>query len=112
MYLNNHRIIEIRNMQDAFKALADPTRRDILSHLQKGELSAGELSEMFRISKAALSHHFNVLKAAGLVRSERRGQSIIYSLNTALLNDVASSVMDLVGSKFGVPPRKGAKKSR
>jgi DNA-binding transcriptional ArsR family regulator len=97
-------------VQAAFKALADPTRREILSRLRKGEQSAGELAEVFEISKAALSHHFNVLKAAGLVRSERRGQSIIYSLNTALLDEVAGSVMDLVGSKFGFQNRKRTRK--
>jgi DNA-binding transcriptional ArsR family regulator len=98
-------------VQDAFKALADPTRREILSRLRKGELSAGELAKMFDISRAALSHHFNVLKSAGLVKSERRGQSIIYSLNAALLDEVAGSVMDLVSSRFKIPKRRRAKKT-
>ena len=98
-------------MQDAFKALADPTRREILSRLRKGELSAGDLAKMFEISRATLSHHFNVLKSAGLVKSERRGQSIVYSLNASLLDEVAGSVMKLVSSTFKFSHRKRPKKN-
>ncbi|MEL7312449.1 MAG: autorepressor SdpR family transcription factor [Pseudomonadota bacterium] len=82
--------------QSLFKALADPTRREILSQLRAGSLTAGELAEVFTITKASLSHHFNLLKQADLVRTERRGQHIVYSLNTTVLQDAASLLLDLV----------------
>lgn len=81
--------------EEVFKALADPTRREILKLLKNGSLAAGEIGKEFPITKGSLSHHFNVLKAADLIRSERRGQSIVYSLNTSVFEDVATLVMDL-----------------
>jgi DNA-binding transcriptional ArsR family regulator len=78
-----------------FKALADPTRREVLKRLQSGPATAGELAEEFPQAKATLSHHFNVLKAAGLVRSERRGQHVVYSLNTSVFEDLARMMADL-----------------
>ena len=78
-----------------FKALADPTRREVLKRLQAGPATAGELAEEFPQAKATLSHHFNVLKAAGLVRSERRGQHVMYSLNTSVFEDLARMMADL-----------------
>jgi ArsR family transcriptional regulator, arsenate/arsenite/antimonite-responsive transcriptional repressor len=81
--------------QEVFKALADPTRRHILKLLQGGSLTAGELAEGFAITKGSLSHHFNVLKAADLVRCERRGQQMVYSLNTTVFEDVAAVLLDL-----------------
>ena len=78
-----------------FQALADPTRRKILKLLRRGSKSAGELAERFTITKGSLSHHFNVLKAAELVRSERHGQQIIYSLNTSVFEDVEALLLDL-----------------
>lgn len=81
--------------QSAFRALADPTRRSILEALKKGSMTAGELAERFPITRASLSHHFNVLKAADLVRTERRGQHIVYSLNATMFEELASMVMDL-----------------
>jgi ArsR family transcriptional regulator len=81
--------------QEVFKALSDPTRRQILKLLQRGSCSAGELAESFEITKGSLSHHFNVLKAAELVRSRREGQQIIYSLNTSVFEDVAALLLEL-----------------
>ncbi len=89
-------------IQPVFKAISDPTRRQILKLLQRGSRTAGELAEAFDISKASMSHHFNVLKAADLIRSERRGQQIIYSLDTTVLEDVATLLLDL----FPAPARK------
>lgn len=81
---------------DAFKALADPSRRLILARLrQEGELTAGELAEQFEMTKPTMSHHFAVLKEAGLVKSRRDGQQIIYSLNTTVVEDVAGVLLDL-----------------
>jgi DNA-binding transcriptional ArsR family regulator len=81
--------------QEIFKAIGDPSRRKILKLLQRGSKSAGELAEAFDITKGSLSHHFNVLKAADLVRCERRGQQIVYSLNTTVFEDVATLFLDL-----------------
>jgi ArsR family transcriptional regulator, arsenate/arsenite/antimonite-responsive transcriptional repressor len=89
-----HQTIKM-HYQAVFQALADPTRREILKKLTAGSLSAGELASAFSITKGSMSHHFNVLKAAELVRSERRGQSIVYSLNTSVFEDVAAMLLDL-----------------
>jgi DNA-binding transcriptional ArsR family regulator len=82
-------------MQQVFQALSDPQRRKILALLKSGSKSAGEISEDFDISMASLSHHYNVLKAADLVRSERRGQQIVYSLNSSVFEDVAAALAEL-----------------
>ena len=74
--------------ESAFKALADPTRRRILELLRAGELTAGELVEHFDMTKPSISHHLSTLKAAGLVDAERDGQSIVYSLNTTVMQDL------------------------
>lgn len=73
---------------EGFKALADPTRRRIFELLRDGDLTAGELAEHFDISKPSLSHHLATLKSAGLVSDERRGQNIVYSLNTTVMQDL------------------------
>lgn len=73
---------------EGFKALADPTRRRILELLRDGDLTAGELAEHFDIGKPSLSHHLATLKSAGLVSDERRGQNIVYSLNTTVMQDL------------------------
>ena len=83
----------------AFKALADPTRREILRLLRKGEMSAGELAERFDMTKPTMSHHFAVLKEADLITSRREAQTIWYSLNTTVLQDVLAWAIDLAGAK-------------
>lgn len=75
---------------EAFKALADPTRRHILELLRGGDLTAGEIADHFDMTKPSLSHHLSALKDAGLVDAERDGQNIIYSLNTSVLQDLMS----------------------
>lgn len=82
-------------MNDAFKALADPTRREILRLLRGGEKTAGELAEHFDMSKPSVSHHFSVLKAADLVSTRREGQQIYYALNTTVMQDLLSMIWDL-----------------
>lgn len=84
---------------DAFAALSDPTRRAILKLLRSGSKAAGEIAEAFRLTKPTLSHHFRVLRAAGLVRAERRGTSIVYTLQTNVLEDLATELMDLATPK-------------
>ena len=86
-----------------FKAIADPNRRKVLKLLQGGSKTAGELAEAFDITKGSLSHHFNILKAADLIRCERRGQQLVYSLNTTVFDDVAAMLFDL----FKVETKKG-----
>lgn len=79
----------------AFKALADPTRREILRLLDDGEKTAGELTAHFPISGASMSHHFSLLKQADLVSSRRDGQQIYYSLNTTVFQDVIRLLLDV-----------------
>ena len=82
----------------AFKALADSTRREILSLLRKGEMKAGDLAERFDMTKPSMSHHFAVLKDADLVTSRREGQQIWYGLNTTVVQDLMAWAMDLIGN--------------
>jgi DNA-binding transcriptional ArsR family regulator len=65
----------VGEMDKMFKALGDPTRREILRLLRSGDMSAGEISERFTIAKSTLSGHLNVLKEADLVVTERRGST-------------------------------------
>jgi ArsR family transcriptional regulator len=78
-----------------FQALVDPTRRAILKLLREGSRTAGEIAEAFELSKPTLSHHFRVLEAAGLVRSERRGTFVVYTLQSNVLEDLAAEVLEL-----------------
>jgi ArsR family transcriptional regulator len=79
-----------------FKALADPTRRQILELLARGDLTAGEIAERFPVAFASVSHHLGVLKEADLVASEREGQFIRYRLNTTVYQDVVRYLMTVV----------------
>lgn len=80
----------------AFKALADPTRREILNLLRRGEMTAGDLAERFDMTKPSMSHHFAVLKDADLLTSRREGQQIWYGLNTTVVQDLMAWAMDLI----------------
>jgi ArsR family transcriptional regulator len=82
-------------MSSPFEALGDPTRRAILKKLRAGSRTAGELADEFHLSKPTLSHHFKVLRAAGLVRSERRGTSIVYTLQANVIEELAAELLDL-----------------
>ncbi|MDD2573723.1 MAG: autorepressor SdpR family transcription factor [Bacillota bacterium] len=73
---------------DTFKALSDKTRREILLMLKDSDMSAGEIAEGFSTTHATISHHLKMLKDTGLVSVERQGQSIIYSLNTTVFQDL------------------------
>jgi len=83
-------------MDAVFKALSDPTRREILRLLSHGEKTAGELAEGFDMTKPSMSHHFAVLKEAGLIISRREGQQIWYRINSTVAQDVIAWVMELV----------------
>jgi DNA-binding transcriptional ArsR family regulator len=93
-------------MDNVFKALSDPTRREIMRLLSQGEKTAGELASKFDMTKPSMSHHFAVLKDAELVSSRRDGQQIWYSLNTTVAQDAIAWVMDLVERS----PRKRSKR--
>jgi len=82
---------------EVFKALADPTRREILRLLARGEKTAGQIAERFDMTKPTMSHHFAVLREADLVTSRREGQTIWYGLNTSVLEDVIAWAVDLAG---------------
>ena len=81
---------------EAFKALADPTRREILGLLRQGEMTAGALAEKFDMTKPSMSHHFTVLKEADLIISRREGQQIWYGLNTTVVQDLMAWAIDLL----------------
>ncbi len=83
------------SINDTFKALADPTRREILRLLKDGDKSAGELADSFDLARSTLSGHFNVLKGAGLIVAERNRTSIVYSINTSAFQDAAAAVVEL-----------------
>ena len=75
-------------MNALFKALNDPTRREILEILKDGDLTAGEIADKFNISKPSISHHLDLLKQAELVSSVKEGQFIYYSLNTTVMDEM------------------------
>ena len=83
-------------MNEVFQALSDPTRREILRLLRTGDRAAGEIAERFPLAKSTLSGHFSVLKHAGLIVAERRGTSIVYSVNTSALQEVLAGVAGLL----------------
>ncbi len=82
-------------MNKIFKALNDPTRRKILQLLREKDLSAGEIAEHFNMTKPSISHHLDLLKQAGLVSAEKKGQFIYYSLNTTVLDEVLNFFIEL-----------------
>jgi len=97
-------------MSEVYKSLADPTRRRILELLREGEKSAGEIAGHVHVSKPTLSGHFAVLKAAGLIDVTRSGTTLIYRLNTSVLEDAIFALMDMfnVGqTKADAPSRLG-----
>ena len=83
--------------QNTMKALSDPIRREILQLLKAGRLSAGEISEKFPVSGAAISKHLAVLKDAGLIRDAREGKFIFYELNASVLEEVMLWLAGLKG---------------
>ena len=78
------------------RALADPTRREILRALRTGDLSAGDIASRFPITGASVSHHLSVLKEAGLVQAERDGRSIVYALDSTVFHEFVQQLMTLL----------------
>lgn len=75
-------------MNDVFKALNDPIRRDILSLLRERDRTAGEIAEHFSVGKPTISHHLDLLRQANLVESTKNGQFVVYGLNTTVLDEI------------------------
>ena len=86
-------------MNTIFKALNDPTRREIIELLKKGDLTAGEIADHFQITKPSISHHLDLLKQAGLVEAVKQGQFIYYSLNTTVVDGLIQWVLQLKNKK-------------
>jgi len=84
-------------MSQIFKALSDPTRRQVLHLLRKGPMSAGELSDQFDVSKPTMSAHFAVLKEADLIHAEKTGKSIIYHLKLSVLEEALLGFVNSFG---------------
>jgi len=80
---------------DVWKALADPTRRKILSLLKDKDMNAGEIANEFNMTKPSISIHLNILKQADRVDAEKVGQNVNYSLKTSVLQDVLKLISDL-----------------
>ena len=86
-------------MNEIFKALNDETRRGILNMLKMGNLTAGEIAAKFSISKPSISHHLEQLKKSDLITSEKRGQFVVYSVNTSIIDDLLEWVLTLKNKK-------------
>ncbi len=86
-------------LQDTLRALADPTRREILNLLKNGRLSAGEITQHFSVSAPSISRHLSVLKDADLIRDQREGKYIYYRLNASVLEEILLWITDLKGDK-------------
>jgi len=82
-------------MNELFKALNDETRREILNNLKERDMSAGDIADLFHISKPSISHHLEILRKADLVRSEKRGQFVFYSLNTTIMDELLQWILTL-----------------
>ena len=99
-------------MDKVFKALGDPTRRQILQMLRQREMSAGEIAAAFTLAKPTLSGHFGVLREAGLVVSEKTGTSIAYRLNVSVLEEALLGFANAFGMGVQRPHRQGLPKEK
>lgn len=88
-------------MPDIFRALADPTRREILRLLGEGDKTAGEIAEHFEMTFPSVSHHLAILKKAGLVTDEREGQFIRYHLDSTVIEELIGKLYDLIDPSRG-----------
>ena len=86
-------------LQTTLRALADPIRREILDLLRGGRMSAGEITEHFDVTAAAISRHLSVLKEADLIRDTREGKFIYYDLNASVLEEIMIWIAELKGEK-------------
>jgi len=84
-------------LQKTLKAIPDPVRREILNMLKGGRMAAGEITEKFDITAAAISRHLSVLKEADLIRDQREGKFIFYELNASVLEEIILWVHEMKG---------------
>ena len=82
-------------MNDVFKALNDPARREILKMLRESDMTAGEIASRFDMTAPSISHHLDKLKRAGLVTTVKQGQFVMYSINTTILDDLLEFLFTL-----------------
>lgn len=90
-------------LQNTLKALADPTRREILEHLKNGKMSAGEIGKKFSITGAAISRHLSILKEADLVRDQREGKFIFYEINLSVFQEILVWIGNFKDSRKTAP---------
>lgn len=83
--------------QETFKALSDPTRREILRLLRDRSKTAGEIGSHFDMTGATISHHLSVLREAGLISDRRQGKYIYYELNLSVLDEITGWIASLKG---------------
>ncbi len=88
---------------ETFKALSDPVRRDILTLLKKGSLSAGEIGSHFDMTGATISYHLSILKKADLLFENKQKNFIYYELNTSVVEEVMLWLADLKGGNDNEP---------
>jgi DNA-binding transcriptional ArsR family regulator len=91
-------------VQTAYRALSDPTRREILWILREGPQPAGEIAAHFDMGFSSVSRHLGLLTAAGLVRPDREGARVIYSLERSVLADVVFELAELAGIETDTTP--------
>ena len=85
--------------QETFRALSDPTRREILNLLREGAKTAGEIGDHFPMTGATVSHHLSVLRDAGLISDDKRGKYIYYELNLSVLDEITGWIAGLKGER-------------
>jgi len=85
--------------QETFKALSDKTRREILTLLKNGAMTAGEISGQFQMTGATVSHHLSVLKSAELISDDKRGKYIYYELNMSVIDEIMNWIVLLKGDE-------------
>lgn len=98
-------------MSSVFRAIADPTRRQVLALLRAQPMSAGDLAGHFEVSKPTMSAHFTILREAGLIDADRQGKSIIYRLRMSVLEEALMELAQAVGLDLAVPAKMEEEKS-
>lgn len=81
--------------QESFKALSDPTRRQIIELLRNGKMAAGDIVDKFDMTGASISHHLSILKNAGLVTDDKQGKYIYYELNLSVVEEILAWLASL-----------------
>ena len=89
-------------MKDIWNALADPTRRQILTMLRERDMTAGDIAAEFFTTAATVSHHLKILRETGLVIFEKKKQTITYSLNTTVFQEFLKAAAEMFGEKEGM----------